>query len=123
LPAASDAEVVDEPHRHERLQAEVDAGRTETAAVRRLKAPQSSRLSPRSRGWRGPPRCGRAGARLERERDGDERGQHRDGQVPDRPSTSTAGVIRIGPSAKPALPPTENRLMPVPRARAGRSSA
>ena len=35
--------------------------------------------------------------------------------VPDRPKTSTAGVIRIGARAKPAFPPTENRLIPVPR--------
>ena len=35
--------------------------------------------------------------------------------VPERPKTSTAGVIRIGPSANPALPPTEKKLMPVPR--------
>ena len=35
--------------------------------------------------------------------------------VPESPKTSTAGVIRIGPSAKPALPPTEKKLMPVPR--------
>ena len=34
---------------------------------------------------------------------------------PCRPTRSTAGVTRIGPSAKPTLPPTENRLMPVPR--------
>ena len=35
--------------------------------------------------------------------------------VPERPKTRTAGVIRIGPSAKPALPPTLKRLIPVPR--------
>ena len=34
--------------------------------------------------------------------------------VPDRPNTSTSGVVSSGPSAKPALPPTENRLIPRP---------
>ena len=35
--------------------------------------------------------------------------------VPLSPTRSTAGVISTGASAKPTLPPTLNRLMPVPR--------
>ena len=35
--------------------------------------------------------------------------------VPLSPNTSTAGVISTGAIANPALPPTENKLMPVPR--------
>ena len=35
--------------------------------------------------------------------------------MPLSPNTSTAGVISTGAIANPALPPTENKLMPVPR--------
>ena len=34
--------------------------------------------------------------------------------VPDSPKISTSGVVSSGPSANPALPPTENRLIPRP---------
>jgi hypothetical protein len=35
--------------------------------------------------------------------------------VPASPNASTSGVVSSGPSANPALPPTENRLIPLPR--------
>ena len=35
--------------------------------------------------------------------------------VPCSPNRTTSGVTRIGPSAKPTLPPTLNRLMPLAR--------
>jgi len=35
--------------------------------------------------------------------------------VPRSPNTSTSGVVSSGPSAKPAFPPTEKRLIPLAR--------
>ena len=115
------AVLVDEPDRREGLQAEVDPGahrrrprsacRTRSSRPRERSALRRGRRSPRR-----PRRCARAGAAARTPgRRRPAAGRIATISVPESPKSSTAGVIRIGPSAKPALPPTENRLMPVPR--------
>ena len=52
--------------------------------------------------------------------DRDASGRIATSSVPESPNTSTAGVIRIGPSAKPALPPTREEAHARAPARARR---